>query len=86
MAIVSREIKVPCICPRCNGNHFIKVDTEETDCPQCKTKGRDKWGEEYEYQADFVMLPFSQVRENVEIRISGGRMLESVTKKSGETI
>ena len=62
---------VKAICPRCDGNGFIKVvstpDLVEYQCPQCKSQG-------------WVTLPAYQCRENVE----GG--IEARGKKSGECI
>jgi DnaJ-class molecular chaperone len=65
---------VKAICPRCNGNGFIKIvltpASEEYDChdcPQCECQGE-------------VILPAKQCRLNVE----GG--VEARGKKSGECI
>ena len=74
------QIKVPCICPRCNGNHYIRVESTELDCPMCKTEVVDKLGNTIEFQMGIVYLSKDQTRINVE----GGR--ESRIKKSGETI
>ena len=62
---------VKAICPRCNGNGFIKVVSSpglvEHDCNQCDSEG-------------WVVLPAYLCRENVE----GG--IEARGKKSGECI
>ena len=73
------QIKVPCICPRCNGNHYIRVESE-LDCPMCKAEVVNKLGSTIEFQMGIVYLSKDQTRINVE----GGR--ESRIKKSGETI
>ena len=71
MVDLTGEHDVKAICPRCNGNGFIKVvstpDLAESGCPQCSSQG-------------WVPLPAYQCRENVE----GG--IEARGKKSGECI
>ena len=44
---------VKAICPRCNGNGFIRVQGKQVNCPQCECEG-------------WVMLPAYQCRVNVE--------------------
>ena len=80
MVDLTGDHDVKAICPRCNGNGFIKFfdhlvkypsrwekGTVSKDCPQCSSQG-------------WVLLPAYQCRENVE----GG--IEARGKKSGECI
>ena len=71
MVDLTGEHDVKAICPRCDGDGFIKVlstpDLIEYDCPQCNSQG-------------WVLLPAYQCRENVE----GG--IEARGKKTGECI
>ena len=70
---------VETICPRCDGNGYIKVQKEELDCPMCLEEFRHMGGV-VTTNSGFVELPENQTRLNVE----GGR--ESITKWSGETL
>ena len=71
MVNLTGEHDVKAICPRCDGNGYIKLLSSpglvEYDCDQCVSQG-------------WVMLPANQCRENVE----GG--IEARGKKSGECI
>jgi len=71
MVDLTGKHEVKAICPRCDGNGFIKIvstpDLVEHDCPQCECQGE-------------VTLPAEQCRLNVE----GG--VEARGKKSGECI
>ena len=64
------ELLVDTICPRCEGNGFIRVkdllgeDIDQADCPQCDSQGE-------------VMLPMKFTFVNSD----GGR--ESIAKKEG---
>ena len=74
---------VETICPRCDGNGYIKVQQDgkrvEFDCPMCKEEFIHMGGK-VTTNNGYVMLPEDQTRLNVE----GGR--ESITKWSGETL
>ena len=76
---------VETICPRCNGNGYIKVqdvlgeDIMEIDCPMCEEEFMH-FGMKVKTYNGYVMLPVEQTRLNVE----GGR--ESKIKWSGETL
>ena len=76
---------VETICPRCNGNGYIRVqdmigdDMIELDCPMCEEEFMHI-GMKVKTHNGYVMLPIEQTRLNVE----GGR--ESKTKWSGETL
>lgn len=85
---MERERLVKTICPRCNGNGYIRVSpviagvfdkATETDCPMCENQF-DHIGMRMSTHNGYVMLPLSQTRINIE----GGR--ESKTKWSGETL
>jgi len=85
---MEREKLVKTICPRCNGNGYIRVspivatvgDTSvEHDCTMCENQF-DNIGMRISTHNGYVMLPLSQTRLNIE----GGR--ESKTKWSGETL
>ncbi len=67
--------KVKTICPRCEGNSYIRIEGKELDCPMCE---EDYFG--VKTHNGYVMLPIKQTRLNVE----GGR--ESKIKWSGETL
>jgi len=64
------KLLVDTICPRCEGNGFIRVadllgeDIDQADCPQCDSQGE-------------VMLPIKFTFVNSD----GGR--ESIAKKDG---
>ena len=70
---------VKTICPRCDGNSFIKVQEVEMDCPMCEEEFMHL-GMKVTTHNGYVMLPADQTRTNVE----GG--IESKTKWSGETL
>ena len=76
---------VETICPRCNGNGYIRVqdmigeDMMEIDCPMCEEEFMHI-GMKVTTHNGYVMLPIEQTRINVE----GGR--ESKIKWSGETL
>jgi len=70
---------VRAICPRCNGNSFIRIQGKEVDCPMCEEVFMHM-GMEITAHNGYVMLPVGQTRTNVE----GG--VESKTKWSGETL
>jgi len=79
---------VKTICPRCNGNGYIRImpviatvgDTSsETDCTMCE-EIITHMGQRITTHNGYVMLPKNQTRINIE----GGR--ESKTKWSGETL
>ena len=76
---------VETICPRCNGNGYIRVqdmigeDMIEIDCPMCEEEFMHI-GMKVTTHNGYVMLPVDQTRTNVE----GG--IESKTKWSGETL
>jgi len=85
---MERERLVKTICPRCNGNGYIRVspvvatvgDTSlEHDCPMCENQF-DHIGMRMSTHNGYVMLPLDQTRLNIE----GGR--ESKVKWSGETL
>jgi len=71
MVDLTGKHEVKAVCPRCDGNGFIKIvnspDLVEHRCPQCDSQG-------------WVLLPADQCRLNVE----GG--VEARGKKSGECI
>ena len=82
------EELVRTICPRCNGNGYIRITpvvagvfdkAKEVDCTMCEDVF-DHIGMRVSTHNGFVMLPKSQTRLNIE----GGR--ESKTKWSGETL
>tara|TARA_R110000796_G_scaffold88555_1_gene190525 strand:+ start:114 stop:353 length:240 start_codon:yes stop_codon:yes gene_type:complete len=70
---------VEAICPRCDGNGYIKVEKKEVNCPMCE-EPFSYMGKEISTNNGYVMLPEEQTRINVE----GGR--ESKMKWSGETL
>ena len=76
---------VETICPRCNGNGYIRVqdmigeDMIELDCAMCEEECMHI-GFKVTTHNGYVMLPIEQTRLNVE----GGR--ESKIKWSGETL
>ena len=76
---------VETICPRCNGNGYIRVqdmigeDMIALDCRMCEEEFMHI-GMKVKTHNGYVMLPIEQTRLNVE----GGR--ESKTKWSGETL
>ena len=76
---------VETICPRCNGNGYIKIydllgeDLDEVDCPMCKEEFMHI-GKTVTTNNGYVMLPIEDTRKNIE----GGR--ESKSKWSGETL
>lgn len=67
------------ICPRCDGNSFIRVQGVEMDCPMCEEEFMHL-GMKVTTHNGYVMLPLDQTRTNVE----GG--IESKTKWSRETL
>ena len=67
--------RVRAICPRCDGNGYIKVQKKELDCPQCEEKFMHIGGEVITHNG-YVMLPKDQTRINIE----GGR--EAIHKKA----
>lgn len=79
---------VKTICPRCNGNGYIRITpviagvfdkSTETDCTMCEEEFIHM-GTKVTVHNGYVMLPKNQTRINIE----GGR--ESKTKWSGETL
>lgn len=70
---------VETICPRCDGNGYIKVEKKEINCPMCEELFMHI-NKEVSTNNGYVMLPEEQTRINVE----GGR--ESKMKWSGETL
>ena len=70
---------VETICPRCDGNGYIKIEKKEFNCPMCEELFMHM-GKEISTNNGYVMLPEEQTRINVE----GGR--ESMMKWSGETL
>ena len=79
---------VKTICPRCNGNGYIRITpviagvfdkSSEIDCPMCEEEFMHMGGKVTTHNG-FVMLPIEQTRKNVE----GGR--ESIAKWSRETL
>ena len=68
---------VETICPRCDGNGYIKVQKKELNCPQCEEKFMHMGGEVTTHNG-YVMLPKDQTRMNVE----GGR--EAIHKKANK--
>ena len=79
---------VETICPRCNGNGYIRMapvvatvgdSWTEIDCPMCEEEFMH-FGMKVKTHNGYVMLPIEQTRKNVE----SGR--ESITKWSGETL
>tara|TARA_R100000935_G_scaffold12314_1_gene24389 strand:- start:274 stop:552 length:279 start_codon:yes stop_codon:yes gene_type:complete len=79
---------VETICPRCDGNGFIKIAPviatvgdggKEIDCPQCEVEFLHM-GKKVTTHSGYVFLPIEDTRKNVE----GGR--ESKIKWSGETL
>ena len=74
---------VETICPRCDGNGYIKVQQKgkkvEHDCPMCLEEFMHMGGM-VTTNNGYVMLPI----ENTRINVEGGR--ESITKWSGETL
>ena len=76
---------VETICPRCNGNGYIRVqdvlgeDMMEIDCPMCEEEFMHMGGKVTTHNG-YVMLPIEQTRKNIE----GGR--ESIARWSGETL
>jgi len=71
--------KIRTICPRCEGNSFIRVQQKELDCPMCEEE-LIHMGKTVTVHNGYVMLAVEQTRLNVE----GGR--ESKIKWSGETL
>ena len=67
------------ICPRCDGNSFIRVQEVEMDCPMCEEEFMHL-GMKVTTHNGYVMLPVDQTRTNVE----GG--IESKTKWSRDTL
>ena len=67
------------ICPRCDGNSFIRVQEVEMDCPMCEEEFMHL-GMKVTTHNGYVMLPVDQTRTKVE----GG--IESKTKWSRETL
>ena len=71
MVDLTGKHEVKAVCPRCDGNGFIKIvstpELVEHRCPQCDSQG-------------WVLLPADQCRLNVEGRV------EARGKKSGECI
>ena len=76
------------ICPRCDGNGFIKIPPVvatvgdswgEMDCPMCE-EIITHMGKKVSTNSGYVMLPIEHTRKNIE----GGR--ESKIKWSGETL
>ena len=67
------------ICPRCDGNSFIRIQEVEMDCPMCEEEFMHS-GMKVTTHNGYVMLPVNQTRTNVE----GG--IESKTKWSRETL
>ena len=67
------KLMIKTICPRCNGNGFIRVadllgeDIDQANCPQCDSQG-------------WVMLP----KKFTFINSEGGR--ESISKKEKEVV
>ena len=70
---------VKTICPRCDGNSYIRVQNKEMDCPMCEEEFMHL-GMKVTTHNGYVMLPTDQTRTNIE----GG--VESKTKWSGETL
>ena len=67
------------ICPRCDGNSFIRIQEVEMDCPMCEEEFMHL-GMKVTMHNGYVMLPVNQTRTNVE----GG--IESKTKWSREAL
>ena len=85
---MQKEKLVKTICPRCNGNGYIRIapviagvfdKPTEHDCPMCENQF-DHIGMRMSTHNGYVMLPLDQTRLNIE----GGR--ESKVKWSGETL
>jgi len=70
---------VEAICPRCDGNSFIRIQGKQVDCTMCEEEFMHM-GMKVTTHNGYVMLPIEQTRINIE----GGR--ESKTKWSGETL
>jgi|TARA_R110000772_G_scaffold163113_1_gene274236 hypothetical protein len=82
------ENLVKTICPRCDGNGYIRISpvvatigdtSQETDCPMCE-ETITHMGQRITIHNGYVKLPIEDTRKNIE----GGR--ESKTKWSGETL
>ena len=79
---------VETICPRCDGNGYIRIPpviagifdkATEADCPMCE-EVITHMGMRITIHNGYVMLPIEDTRKNIE----GGR--ESKIKWSGETL